>query len=126
MTPAELRAHRRITRAYIQAEPFLVVLTRTTKEETAAGGWIEKPLNPPLDPQVVRIIPFKRRMTNAKIDSQFGDIHYLDWSLLGLHDLDVQESDRFEWRGNYIEVKTVEHRDEKTLCHLVDRGPVDV
>jgi hypothetical protein len=86
VTPAELRAHRRITRAYIEAEASSVTFTRITREATPAGGWIEKPLSPPLEPQTVRIIPFKRRMTNAKVDS----------------------------------------RDEKTLCHLVDRGPVNV
>lgn len=116
----ELVASRRQIEAFIKADPVKVIFLRKTKIETADGGWRWSDPLPLPKPQQVRLIPFKRRLTEFLKNTELGDVSDLPYVLLGKHTLDVEKGDLFSIDGQKFEVKTLDlaEPEVKTLAQV--------
>ena len=74
----------------------------------------ETPL--PLPTQYASIVPFKRRFSQAIVDSEFGKIPKLPVVVLGEWDLDIERGDFFKWQDEWY---TVMNLDLKKQTHKV-------
>jgi hypothetical protein len=105
----ETLAGRRQTAQLIKDDPTTIVLRRRVKLEVPGGGWRwETQGGTPLQPQVVKLIPFKRRMTQFLISTELGPVADLPYVLLGFHDMDIARGDLFSLEGGEFEVKTLD------------------
>lgn len=123
--PVELRVQRKITTAYIAAEPNEVVLNRPNYITTAGGGKRKDPNNPttPLAPQKVRLVPFKKRMTIFNHDKPEGNVDNLPYVLIGEWDMDIEKSDELTWDGGRYKVHSIEPtRSFRTAANLSYTG----
>lgn len=111
---------RRQIDAMIKADPAMIVFRRKSKVSDGAGGWRYEPEAPLPAPQEVRLIPFKRRMTDFLVDTELGELPDLPYVLLGRHNLDIQQGDTFTYRGDEFEVKTLDisEPEVKTSAHV--------
>lgn len=116
---AELAVRRRLVREFIRVDSAEVSFVRASgRIKTPAGGYIDGPPDTLL-PQTTRLIPAKRRYNSALVNSEAGDIEKWPYSLIGAHDLNVQEGDTFTYNGQEYEVKTIEpDREERTLVAI--------
>lgn len=103
----ELLMSRRQIREMIAADPVNVVFRRTPKVDDGAGGW-SYGTETSLASQTIRLIPFKRRITEFLKNTELGDVPDLPYIFLGLHTLDVLPGDRFTYNGDEYEVKTID------------------
>lgn len=92
IAPAELRAQRMLTKAFIDADSVTVTLYRSTAVADGAGGTVQS--SPaPLPPQTMRLIPLRdgaeQRLTR---DGHSVTPQYM---LMGTHDADMAEGDTF-------------------------------
>ena len=104
---AELKVMRRIVGAFIAADEIEIVLTRTSKPATTNGSWIEG-TEQDLDPQLFRVVPFKRRLVHQEADTQDGAIPIEPYVLVGRPNVDVQRDDEFTYAGRRCKVVGVE------------------
>lgn len=122
----ETKVQRRLTRAYIKAEPALITLKRPQYEDTLAGGKRRTGLFTTLDPQLCRLVPFKRRIVLMSRDTFNGDVTNLPYVLVGYWDMDVAEGDRFVFEGATWKVgKTEPNRAYRTTSTCTYEGPED-
>ena len=114
---AELRQRRLLVREFIRVDYARVAFVRSVRTKTPSGGWASS--SSLLSPQMVRLIPAKRRYGNALVNTEAGDIEKWPYTLIGAHNLDVAEGDLFKHNGQAYEVKTIEaDREERTLVAL--------
>lgn len=104
----ELKMMRRSLSAFIRAEEVPIVFTRTVKTETTNGSWTENDAPLSLDPQMFRVVPFKRRLVHQEADTQDGAIPVISYVLVGRPGVDVQRDDEFELQGRHCKVVGVE------------------
>lgn len=109
---------RRQIDALIKSDPTNVTFKRRTKINVAGGGWRWGP-EQTLDPQEVKLTPFKRRMTEFLVDTQYGEVKDLPYIMVGRWNLDVEEGDTFWHQGEQYTVRTIDlDREERTACHI--------
>lgn len=106
----ETIAGRRQIAQMIEDDPTEVVLRRRERVEVPGGGWrwADPVDGTPLKPQTVKLIPFKRRMTQFLVGTELGPMADLPYVLLGYHDMDIQKDDLFTFEGGEFEVKTLD------------------
>jgi len=116
----ERLASRRQIEALIRADPTEVQFQRRTKVDTPSGGW--KWIDPPvvLQPQTVAMVPFKRRMTEFMVDTQFGEVPDLPYVIVGKHDLDVKRGDVFTVGDQVFQVQTIDIKRDIRVAAQVD------
>lgn len=114
---------RRVVKAFIQADPVSITVTRPGGVvETAAGGRIR---NAPtiLLPQQARIVQNKRRYTAGIVNSEAGDIPHTDYLLIAEHTKDFKENDTFEWQNEHYRILGIYAlRTESILAGIVMLG----
>ena len=127
MNRTELIMRRRNVRAFIEADPIDLVLTRQAEpEKTAAGGYVQGMVPDPLESQLARVIQNKRRFNNGIVNAEAGEIPHTDYLLLGMHTLDVEEEDWFMWQDRKYKVTGIHKlRTESTLCSIDLLGEVN-
>lgn len=116
----ELTMQRRMTDAFIKADPQELVLTRQTRVSNGSGGFtLGAPT--PLPSQTWKVVPQNRQLEEREtID---GVMVRPDFVLIGYHDADVQRGDWFMWNAHRYDVVYVnEKRDYETRGELVYRG----
>lgn len=111
---------RRQIDAIIRSDPSDVQFIRRTKVETASGGWKWVDPSTTLPEQTITLIPFKRRMTEFLVDTQYGPVPDLPYVIVGRYDLDVIEGDTFSLNGQYFIVKTIDVKREIRTAGQVD------
>lgn len=111
----ELVMSRRQIREMIMTDVFSVTLRRRTKIDQPSGGWKWSEYAS-LAPQDVRLIPFKRRVTEFLVNTEIGDIPDLPYILLGFHDMDAKRGDRFTYRGDEFELITEDIGEPEVKC----------
>lgn len=122
----ELILRRRLCKVFIAADYVMVSFRRMAKIKTPAGSWTEIPVDPPLPPQKVRIIPSKRRYGTPFENTEAGRITSWPYLMMGPHDMDIAEEDVFEWNGATYVVKSIEpRREERTIAAIDFRGVPD-
>lgn len=106
----ETLAGRRQIAQMIKDDPTEVVLRRREKEDVPGGGWrwVEPLDGTPIRSQTVKLIPFKRRMTQFLVSTELGPMADLPYVLLGYHDMDIQKDDLFTYDGGEFFVSTLD------------------
>lgn len=122
MNPMELAMRRKNVRAFIDADPFPLVISRAAErvKNPETGGWVlPTPSRTPLSGQRARIVQNVRRYTAGIVNSEAGDIPHTNYLLIGMHTLDVKVDDEFEWLGEtYHIVGIFKARRESTLAAI--------
>lgn len=119
MKPVELLMHRRQIAAWLKADQVQVVLWRSEKIQTPTAAWVEgDPL--PLAPQWVRLIPFKRRLTDMVFNNTAGKVEDLPYVMVGDHNLNVKQDDTFTWEGQEYKVDSIDVKREVRIAAAVD------
>lgn len=98
---------RKNLKEFIKADPREITLQRVEKVPTDNGSWIEGDPEE-IDPQIFRIVPMKRRLSNLEVDTQDGDIPLADFVLVGFWNADCQADDEFDLNGDKYKVVQVE------------------
>jgi len=107
MNATQLRMQRTVMAEYINADPVTISFRRYPKLDDGAGGWIKGPVQN-VAPQVMRLVPYKRRLTNLTDHTADGDIPNVQYSLVATIDVDVQRWDEFTLNGAEYKVMGVE------------------
>lgn len=123
MTPTATVMERRQIDALIRQDPVEVVFMRRTKISKPGNSWEWSDYTPVLvnnKPQIVVMIPFKRRMTEFLVNTELGDVADLPYVIVGPHDLDVQRDDTFEIDGEQFVVRTIDLKKQVRKACQVD------
>jgi hypothetical protein len=125
MNPTELLMRRRNVKAFIDADPISLELTRLPERtKSPAGGYTLSAPAAIIPPQVARIVLNKRRYNNGIVNAEAGEIPHTDYLLIGMHTLNVEVDDTFTWLGeNYTITGKYKARQESTLCSIDLLGP---
>lgn len=73
-----------------------------------------------LEPQVVTVIPFKRRMSEIVMNTESGDVVSGDYVILGEDDLDIRREDTFTISSEHFRVIHVDLKTEVRKSALVE------
>lgn len=124
MHKAELVMRRRNVLEFIKADPIKVAFTRAGElAKTNSGGKVRQP-SAVLPAQRVRIVLNKRRYTNGLVNSEAGEIPHTDYLLIGMHTLNVEVNDRFQFNGDNYQITGIYGaRTESHLCSIDFFGP---
>jgi len=120
MNHAELVMRRRNVRAFIDADPVLIAVSRKGEpiKNEATGGTLPG-VPEVLEDQVARIVLNKRRYNNGIVNAEAGQIPHTDYLLVAMPDKDFQVNDEFKWLGiNYRITGRFESRQESILCSI--------
>lgn len=104
---AELKLRRQVLAAYIQADPVTISFRRYPQVDDGAGGWLKGPVQN-IDPQVMRLVPYKRRLSSLTDHTADGDIPNVQYSLVAGVDVDVKRWDEFTLNGAEYKVMGIE------------------
>lgn len=119
MNNAELVMRRRNVKAFIQADPVSVAISRKAEPIKSAAGGYTQGTPTVLAPQQARIVLNKRRFNNGIVNSEAGDIPHTDYLLIATHDKDFRVDDTFVWLGqNYSITGLHKNRTESILCSI--------
>lgn len=125
MNQAELIMRRVNVKAFIEADPVTVTFSRIPgSTKTAAGGYVATSSPADISPQTARIVHNTRRYKDGLVNSEAGDVTQTEYLLIGLHTLDVEVNDLFQWddlkgrAGNYRITGVHPFRKESTLCMM--------
>lgn len=94
----EINLRRRVMSQYIAADPVTISLVRYPRIDDGAGGWYKGP-SQNVDPQVMRLVPYKRRLSGLTDMVTAGEIPNVQYSLVAMYNADVQRYDEFELPG---------------------------
>lgn len=98
---------RRTLAAYIQADPVTISLIRYPRVDNGSGGWRKgAPQN--VNPQVMRLVPYKRRLTNLTDHTADGDIPNVQYSLVATVDVDAERWDEFFMNNQWFKIMGIE------------------
>lgn len=103
--PLELATQRRMTRAFIDADHEIIVLTPYERTKTDTGGSVDTPLTP-REPQKFHVIETDTAAPSTRVPG--GEKQTVDFVILGNWDAEVFPQDRFSLRGAEWEVKAVQ------------------
>lgn len=103
---SELATQRRITTAFIAADPETIVLIPREQTRTTTGGFVWTELTP-RDPQDFKVI---ERVSGAATNNHVpgGQQHENEFTILGEHDVAIGVHDVFDLRGSRWEVAEVD------------------
>jgi hypothetical protein len=107
MNAAQLRMQRATLAEYIRADPVTISFRRYPRIDDGAGAWRKGPVQN-IAPQVMRLVPYKRRLTNLTDHTADGDIPNVQYSLVATVDVDVERWDEFTLNGAEYKVMGVE------------------
>lgn len=110
---------RRQVNQLILDDPEMIVFIRTEKIKQLDNSYVDGPPLP-LPPQQVCFIPFKRRLTESIINSEFGEIPGQPYVLLGRYTLDIERDDEFTWQGDKYIVKSLDVKKEQHIVAQID------
>jgi hypothetical protein len=114
----EIGLRRRSLSAYIAADPIEIVFTRYPRIDDGAGGW-RRGTPVEVGPQIMRLVPYKRRLSSLTDMVTAGEIPNVQYSLLALYDADVQRYDEFQLRDEWMKVVGVEPK--SSIPEMSDR-----
>lgn len=115
---AELKLRRQLLAAYIQADPVTISFRRYPQVDDGAGAWVKGPVQN-IKPQVMRLVPYKRRLSSLTDHTADGDIPNVQYSLVATTDVDVQRWDEFTLNGAEYKVMGIEPKTQ--IRDIADR-----
>jgi hypothetical protein len=115
----EMKQRRQVLAAYINSDPVTISFRRYPKIDDGAGGWYKGPVQN-VDPQVMRLVPYKRRLSSLTDHTADGDIPHVQYSLVAQPDVDVQRWDEFTLNGAEYKVTGIEPKTQiRTIADRV-------
>ena len=103
----EIKLRRKNLTAFIAADSVSVSLTRYPRIDDGAGGWVKGPPTI-IAPQVMRLVPYKRRLSTLTDMVTAGEIPNVQYSLIAQYNADVERYDEFDLNGEAMKVIGVE------------------
>lgn len=103
----ELKIRRANLKTYINADPVTISFRRYPRVDDNAGGWKRGPVQN-IAPQVMRLVPYKRRLSSLTDHTADGDIPNVQYSLVATIDVDVKRWDEFTLNGAEYKVMGIE------------------
>lgn len=92
---AERQMARRNTRAFIQADPCKIIVTRSVREATAAGG-TRAVSSAALPEQTARLVPLSGNVWDrSKMTTDEGNLPDVTHQIVGMPNLDIEKDDIF-------------------------------
>ncbi len=120
LAAGELQVMRRNTRAFILADPRIIILQRRTRALDAAGGIERGPLAD-VPAQVFRLLPQEDGAT-ARVTAE-GETATPEYMLLGMYDVDMQRWDVFEFDGRRYQILWIsENRQYQVKGEVIHLG----
>ena len=107
LAPAELKAQRRISRAFIDADGRDVILLRSPRLDDGAGGFSLGP-SVPQGPQRLRLLPQEDGATERTTAE--GETATPQYMLMGPWDANMQRWDEFELDGIRYQIVYIDDR----------------
>lgn len=104
MNKTELAMRRRNVRAFIQADPVELILSRPGVVIKSAVGGTTRSAPEDLPSQQFRIVQNVRRYTDGLVNAEAGDIPRTKYLMIGEHTRDVEEDDHFWWLDEHYKV----------------------
>lgn len=101
------QALRRVMYRFIQADGRSIPLQRPTFSHTATGGYVRGNYSS-LPPQLFRLVPYKRRLTDLTTPTADGEVPTLPYVLVGLYNSNIQPMDEFTLDGVFYRVQGIE------------------
>lgn len=98
---------RKVMTEFINADAKKIRLQRPAFEKTPTGGF-KKAAWEVLPEQTIRLVPYKRRLTDLVKQMASGEIPHIYYVLVGYWNCDVQRMDEFELDGAYYRVMGLE------------------
>lgn len=122
MDRVELLMRRRSVRAFIEADPVEISLTRPQPpvKNPGTGGYVKQPDVPPLPPQQARIVQNLRRYTDGLVNAEAGDIPNSQYRLVAMPTMDIEVNDSFTWAGENYKVTGIHQAREESVFAAID------
>lgn len=98
---------RRVMEEFILADSREIILIRPALEKTPTGGWRRAAWGP-LPAQQMRLVPYKRRLSDLVKVMANGEIPNIPYVLVCLWDADIERFDEFVLDGAYYRVEGLE------------------
>lgn len=119
LSPAELKAQRRVSRAFIDADARMVVLLRSARTSDGAGGFV---LGDPVaqGAQSLRLLPQEDGAT-ARTTAE-GETATPEYMLMGPWDANMQRFDEFELDGIRYQIVYIDDRKYELKGEVVRLG----
>lgn len=114
----ELKAQQRITRAFIDADPVIVVLERRTRVPDGAGGFTSSPVTQ--IPQRFRLIPQEDGAT-ARTTAE-GETATPEFMLMGETGCNMRRYDEFALNGTRFQVVYIDDRQHEIKGEVIRLG----
>lgn len=109
----ELKVMSAQTQAFIAADAEdIQVRPRITRVSDGAGGWVE-PVEPPLLPVTVRLIPQSDKVPEAAVSE--GRRSVPEFILIAMPGTNLDRYDVFSWRGKEWEISHIHEKPEYEL-----------
>lgn len=114
----ELKAQRKISQAFIDADAVTVILERRTRVPDSAGGFTSTPV--PQFPQRFRMIPQEDGAT-ARVTAE-GETATPEFMLMGPWDANMQRFDEFSLYGTRYQIAYIDDRHYELKGEVVRLG----
>jgi hypothetical protein len=98
---------RRVMAEFIKADGREISLHRPTFTKTATGGY-DKSSFETLDPQIFRLVMYRRRLTDLTTPKADGEVPTLPYVLIGYYNSNVQRMDEFTLDNVYYRIQGIE------------------
>lgn len=100
-------ALRKVMAEFIRADGRQIVLRRPTLSQTGTGGYIKGNYQA-LAPQLFRLVPYRRRLTDLTTPKADGEIPTLPYVLIGSYNTNIQRMDEFTLDNVFYRVQGLE------------------
>jgi hypothetical protein len=100
-------ALRKVMAEFIRADGRLITLNRPEFSTTGTGGYVKGNYQA-LAPQLFRLVPYRRRLTDLTTPKADGEIPTLPYVLVGAYNTNIQRMDEFVLDGVYYRVQGLE------------------
>lgn len=122
---------RRVMEEFIRADGRKIQLHRPIFRKTPTGGYIKEQWTS-LDPQVFRLVMYRRRLTDLTTPKADGEVPTLPYVLVGAYSSDVKRMDEFFLDGVYYRIQGIEphtnNREftDRVVAQLISLGEEEV
>lgn len=101
-------ALRKVMAAFIAADGRQITLNRPQFSTTGTGGYVKGGYTPINPPQLFRLVPYRRRLTDLTTPKADGEIPTIPYVLVGLYNSNIQRMDEFTLDGVFYRVQGLE------------------
>ncbi len=100
-------ALRRVMAEFIRADGRQIIMNRPTFSTTGTGGYAKNSYEA-LPPQLFRLVPYRRRLTDLTTPKADGEIPTIPYVLVGAYNTNIQRMDEFRLDDVFYRVQGLE------------------